>query len=278
MATLAFAVRLFAQAPAASPPADPAASQTDSRQAAEIVNHGFDLLSTHDRNNAEAAFRKAIELKPDLASAHRGLALALWSGGRRMAAFGELRKAVQLDPQDADAHFDLGKLAWDLNAEGSQTATAQKPADYLDLAATEMALAAKLKPNDPEIRRSLAEVDLEAKRPQDAVAAAGEAVRLAPSSARAHVSLGRADLAVGEDVHAVAEAKEALRLDPADAEADYLLGQVSWGRKDAAGAEREFREAIRVKPDFAPAYAALAQTALERGRPGEARLLLEKDL
>src|SRR5437667_8092478 len=206
MATLAFAVGLLAQVPAASPPVYPAASQADSGQAAEFVDHGFDLLSTHDRNNAEAAFRKAIELKPDLSRAHRGLALALWSGGRRTAAFDELRKAVELDPNDADARFDLGKLAWDLSVEVSRTAAAQKPANYLDLAATEMALAAKLKPNDLEIRLSLAEVDLEAKRPQDAVAAAGEAVRLAPSSARAHVSLGRADLAGGGDVHGVAEA------------------------------------------------------------------------
>src|SRR6266568_4776937 len=276
MATLAFAVGLLAQVPRASPPVNPAAGQADSHQAAEFVDHGFDLLSTHDRNNAEAAFRKALELKPDLSRAHHGLALALWSGGRRTAAFDELRKAVELDPNDADAHFDLGKLAWDLSVEGSQTA--RKPANYLDLAANEMALAAKLKPNDLEIRLSLAEVDLEAKRPQDAVAAATEAVSLAPSSAPAHVALGRADLAAGEDVKAAAEAKEALRLDPADAEADYLLGQVSWGRKDPAGAETEFKEAIRVKSDFAPAYVALAQIALERGRPGEARLLLEKDL
>ena len=125
MATLAFAVGLLAQVPAASPPVYPAASQADSGQAAEFVDHGFDLLSTHDRNNAEAAFRKAIELKPDLSRAHRGLALALWSGGRRTAAFDELRKAVELDPNDADARFDRTALALLFAADRADHAATQ---------------------------------------------------------------------------------------------------------------------------------------------------------
>ena len=39
----------------------PAISPTVTREAAELVNRGFDLLSTRDVRNAEGAFRKAID-------------------------------------------------------------------------------------------------------------------------------------------------------------------------------------------------------------------------
>ena len=49
---------------------------------AEAVNKGFDLLGRNDAAGAEAAFRQAIDLQPEVEMAHRGLGLALRAGGR----------------------------------------------------------------------------------------------------------------------------------------------------------------------------------------------------
>ena len=82
---------------------------------AEAVNKGFDLLAGHDAAGAEAAFRKAIELQPELEMAHRGLGLALRARGQDEAALRELQVATRLDPSDADAHYALAMTAWALS-------------------------------------------------------------------------------------------------------------------------------------------------------------------
>ena len=71
---------------------------------AELVNKGFDLLARRDAAGAEAAFRQAIDLQPELEMAHRGLGMALRDRGQDEAALRELEVATRLNPSDADAH------------------------------------------------------------------------------------------------------------------------------------------------------------------------------
>jgi len=53
------------------------ASPQAAPQAAELVTQGFDLLEQREPARAAEAFRRAIEMRAELAEAHRGLGLAL---------------------------------------------------------------------------------------------------------------------------------------------------------------------------------------------------------
>jgi tetratricopeptide (TPR) repeat protein len=131
---------------------------------AEAVNKGFDLLSRRDPAGAEAAFRQAIELQPELEMAHRGLGMALRARGQDEAAVRELEVATRLDPSDADAHYELADTAWALSRQpaGSQRAPGTAAQDYRALATGEYKKLAALRPQDASIRQILAGLRLSA--------------------------------------------------------------------------------------------------------------------
>ena len=69
--------------------------------------------------DAIAACRRAIELKPDYARAHYGLGRPLlFRGGRLDEAVAALRKAIALEPDHAESHCNLGLAA--LEARGAR--------------------------------------------------------------------------------------------------------------------------------------------------------------
>lgn len=63
---------------------------------------------------AEASYRRAIQLKPDHAEAHNNLGSALRQQGRRREAMLLYRLAVELKPELAEAHGNLGNLLWEM--------------------------------------------------------------------------------------------------------------------------------------------------------------------
>lgn len=237
------------------------------------------MLSEHDAEGAERLFRQAIELQPEVESAHRGLGLALREEGRLAEAFRELQTATQLNPADSDAHYTLGSVAWALSMPAN--AASGKPggltaSDYRGIAATEFSKALALNPKDPMLRRNLAILDLDANRPQDALQQAEEAVRMAPASAGAHLTLGQAYAATSEEEKAAAEYETAIKLNPQDGEAYFALGQLRMLERRTPQAEEALRRAVQVSPNLGPAYAALAQVLTEEGKTSEARGLLDK--
>src|SRR2546428_10657736 len=109
-------------------------SPQGSPQAADLVAQGFELLSRNDALHAEAAFRKAIEVQPELAAAHRGLGLSLWAGGNPALALKELKVAAVLDPGNAETRYDLARLAWELAGQsglGGPGASKGQKGDFL---------------------------------------------------------------------------------------------------------------------------------------------------
>ncbi len=112
------------------------AHELDSSLAEPHVTLGWVALqSLHDRNESLKHYRRAIELRPDLAIAHHGLAV-YWNVRRRYSdALQEIRKAVELDPltQLFQAH-----VAWILHSSGDdeqalrvlQSALELYPGDY----------------------------------------------------------------------------------------------------------------------------------------------------
>ena len=68
-----------------------------------VVIENRDDVSPDDHRKAIEAFRKAIDLKPDYAIAHRDLGLALLRTGDMAEARKELQKYVDIDPRARDA-------------------------------------------------------------------------------------------------------------------------------------------------------------------------------
>jgi len=245
---------------------------------AEAVNKGFDLLSRQDAAGAEAAFRHAIELQPELELAHRGLGTALRAQGQEEAAVRELEVATRLDASDADAHYELAATAWALSRRpaNSQHARGAPGQDYRALAAAEYKKLAALRPQDASIRQILAELDLEAGRKEEALTEMQEAARAAPDDAATHVGLGRVYFAEAEEDKAAAEYQKALQLNPKEGEAYLALGQMRFFEKRFAQAAENFGHAIEVSPNLGAAYAGMAQIFMQQGRSAEARKMLEK--
>ncbi|MBZ5515809.1 MAG: tetratricopeptide repeat protein [Acidobacteriia bacterium] len=214
-----------AQTVAAPPAAD---------QAAALVTRGYRLLEQRDAAGAEAAFRQAIEIQPELAEAHRGLGMALWHRGEKTAGLRELTVASRLAPDNAEAHFELGKLAWTLSwqppGEG-ETSHGLSALDYQATALAELSKAVALRPDDADLRLTLADVYLATGNKSgalDEARKAGELARTPALEAQARLLLGRAYHAVGEEGKAEEAFKAALEIDPRLAEAHLGLGQRCW--------------------------------------------------
>lgn len=71
-------------------------------------NIAFSYTQKKDMANAEAAYRKSIEVKPDDAAAYVGLGGLLFNMGKAADAEPLIEKAVSIDGSNADAHYIYG--------------------------------------------------------------------------------------------------------------------------------------------------------------------------
>lgn len=76
------------------------------------ANNYFGLGLAHARTDsyieAENYFRKAIELKPELAEAHFNLAVVFAKTGRLKETIQSLNDAIRINPKHSEAHYRLG--------------------------------------------------------------------------------------------------------------------------------------------------------------------------
>ena len=79
-----------------------------------FTNYGLLLRDLGKFETAENFLRKAIEIKPDIASTYSNLAVILRNLGKREEAENLLRKAIEIKPDFAMAHSNLGNLLKDL--------------------------------------------------------------------------------------------------------------------------------------------------------------------
>lgn len=86
-------------------------------------NLGLAYARKKDLAKAEAAFRKAVELKPDFTEAHSALSVVLYEKGSREEAVSEAAKAVETAPDNARLQFSLGVMYADTGrmAEAKET-------------------------------------------------------------------------------------------------------------------------------------------------------------
>jgi tetratricopeptide (TPR) repeat protein len=228
------------------------------QEAIALVEQGYALAARGESAGAERAYRRAIELAPEMAESYYNLGVLLQGGGRDEEAIACYRKALARRPAFAEAHNNLGNL---LRAHGRlEDACAQYLAALQHnplLAEARSNLAGALNQLGPEL--------MALGRWDEARAVFERAVALDPNDAGARNNLGqflqdRDDLA-----GAVAQYTRALEIDPLHADAISNMGFVleEQGRRDEAMAF--YRRALEANPRLARAAFNLGVGHLCRG-------------
>ena len=144
---------------------------------------------------AEASFRRAIDLKSDCVEAHTNLAIFLGNQGRFDEAEASWRQAVRLRPSDSAMYASLGKILL------RQSRIEEAMASYQE--------AIRLAPKSPDVLASWAAAPIELGKAENAIVHLHEALRINPSHVRSHAALSL--LAREGRYHLSAEEMELLR-------------------------------------------------------------------
>jgi tetratricopeptide (TPR) repeat protein len=189
-------------------------------------NLGVALRDQGKLAEAITAFRDAIAITPDDATAHHNLGYVLHRQGKLDEAIAAYRQAIRLGPDTAAVHANLGA------ALGNQG----KPAEAL----AEYRAAIRLKPDAAEYHYCLGYALHAQGKKTEAIAAYRKAIGLKPDQAEAHANLAHALRSQGEFAAAVAEFRTAYNL----AKANPNLAQ--WVGRNLATTERQATLAERL--------------------------------
>jgi hypothetical protein len=117
LAALAVAILVALAAPAATPPDFERALAAQRNLAAErpfdpqVLNDlGNLLMLVGETGEAEDAYRRALELAPDMSSARYNLGLLLLQTDRPRLALAELEQVLEAEPEHAWAHYQIGAI------------------------------------------------------------------------------------------------------------------------------------------------------------------------
>ena len=146
---------------------------------------------------AEARFRRAVEVQPKGADGFRGLAESL-EAQKKPQAVDAYRQYLELRPNDAEAHARFVHLLVD---QGQN-----------DEALAELDRSDAGKPTVPSLKLR-ADIQIAQKKWKDALATLQQAVSLAPNDAQLRGGLGRTYLQVRDFPNAEKELKAAIQLD-----------------------------------------------------------------
>ncbi len=226
---------------------DPA-GERDKRLAADFaLEYGRALVALSKWADAIAPLETAVRLDPRSLQGWQLLGRAQLAAGRRDDANRSMEKFRELQTTQKPNSTRLNEVE-----HGETDPTGRNLQQALDLAAagrTDEALAAirqeiGLAPNDPRPRPAEITVLLTAKRPQEALIAA----------------------------------ENALRAEPGNPDYLYLRGAVRMALRQLPGAEQDFRQVLQVKPDHVATMNDLAVLLMLTGRNEEARAILRKVL
>jgi protein O-GlcNAc transferase len=212
------------------------------RKAIELAHGalGEALLGEGKAAEAEAEFRKALELDPKAAEAHAGLAEIQCRKGDYAGAEASASTALQLNPNLPRAYSVRGRI----NLARGQSIPAQ--ADLTTALAGD--------PTDVEGQLALAQIH----RKQGNISAAANAYRtvvaIDPTRGAAQLELGEILVSQGDLAGARAPLEKAIERLPDSARAHYLLGVVYEKTKDPERALLEYGRAADLDAKLADAH------------------------
>ena len=227
-------------------------------------------------NNALSHFRRAIEIVPDYAPAHAGMALVYINGGGWMDVWRPrdtvplglefAQKAIQLDPTLADGYAARGWARMNFDWDWAN-------------AAKDCKKAVELNPNSVLALDTYANFLMVSGSPSgslaEALAVEKRAIELDPLSAGLHHNFGWAEGWVsGKFDRAIPHLRKALELDPKFYNSRLLLAFSLHLSGKSAEAAVEFDALARLAPDVPIAQGAVGYFHAVSGRPEEAKKVL----
>jgi len=242
-----------------------------------LVERGLVLASQGRLDEAEGAFREALEINPRFKGGHYYLGLTLAQKGDLAGAEASMREVLALAPTDQEAHSLLGEV---LARQGR-----------LEEGVTHLRQAVEANIEDTNARHALASALLAIRKDDEAETFLREVLRSYPDDRVSHASLALALESRGDAEGAMEHHREALRLAGAEidalqqqiqtelerplgtdvpvlerrlrsllqetAELHYRLGKMLLERGDRAGAGERFAAALELAPGHAEARLAL---------------------
>jgi tetratricopeptide (TPR) repeat protein len=236
-----------------------------------------DVLSkSGDVANAEAVYRRVLELEPQSEGARRGLAklrcaidvgagpaetdsslgMTLLSEGKVDRAIPYLCRAVELHPNAANHHFNLGN--------------ALKVIGNLSEAIQCFRRAAELAPELAAVHYNLGSALREAGLLDDAVTHLQEATRLSPAFSQAHSNLAVALQEQGKLDEAIAAYRQAIVLEPGNAINYNNLGNIFKEHGQIDAAIENYRRSLALQPSYSHAYSNLGAALQQNGEFNQA--------
>ncbi len=221
---------------------------------------GVAFLQGDCPEQAEAYFKRAVELHPEQGGAYYNLGLIYLNQDRLDLAQPNLERAVQIDPKDANAWNNLGVVY----GQRAQYDEAQR--------CFEKTLA--LQPAHPLALGNLVKLCAYKDRPADARRILDAAVAAEPGEPSPHFELAMFLVQQNEMAGAKKEFERVLALQPDNLEARNGLGVILMRNGDNAGALRLFASCVQSAPDFDRPYLNLAALLLGSGNATRAHDLL----
>jgi tetratricopeptide (TPR) repeat protein len=198
-------------------------------------------------DEADAAFKKAVELDPKLYRAHLHRAQALVEAGKGTEAEVEARAATELDKNQPEGWSVLGQALLLKDPKNWQAAIVQAQQG------------AFLSPESPYTQAVVGQIFQAAGNAQQSAEAYKRALAVDPSNAKARVGLITAQVWRKEWDAATAEAAKLAEEQPNDGESQAIYGQLLIQKGDFASALEPLERAVKFLPGSAKAHALLAQ-------------------
>ena len=210
-----------------------------------------------------ANLQKALTLKPRLRGANLFLGIANYRLNHFVPALAAVTKETLAYPKDASAWMWQGviDLAMDKPEEAATALdkAASLAPDNVDIlyhrgqahllvSKNSYGRMFKADPNSWRVHQVIAQANVEAERPLDAIAEYETAVKLAPTQPGLHEELGSAYRNAGKSAEAEASFQRELEIDPYNVLARYKLGVLAIERGDGARAKELIEAALKEKP------------------------------
>ena len=172
-------------------------------------NLGYVYERSGDRVKAVAAYKRAIELRPDSANAHSGLGVLYAKTGRIREGIEHCKKAIQLAPDDIKLQHSLATAYWQ--------------AKWYNNAAEVYDNILQLDPDDKRALHQRGVIYMGKRMYSEAIEKFNRVLEVQPDDPLAHGALGTVYLKIGDRAAAIAEFEAVLRLDPNNQTARRLL-------------------------------------------------------
>lgn len=230
--------------------------------------HLWNQRNQHSVSSSVSYFQRAIQLDPDFAAAHAGLAQAYATlGGRTMAnsmpadsvrsaAMTAARRAIELDAGLAEAHLAMAGVLNHLFPQNPQT-DAEIEREFL--------LALKLNPASAESRHGYANFLSTRSRSDEAVAQYRKALSLDPLSPNIVGRLGSELAATGQVDEGMALMRRAVELEPFQFNARLRLGWAYAAFERYEDATEAFTVAEQISPGSPQALSGRSYVAARSG-------------